>query len=285
VLLPANIEAQTLLRWKFSPGQKLNHTLSLDSSTSMNFAGQAIETTVALTVDSVWTIDRVDPLGTAEITQTFPRVRMKMVSPVLGSTDVDTASETAAASPAAKGLKSITQSKVTLSMNSQGETANVQVVGLDGKPVVAAELVAGMFGKDGIASIISQSTYPLPKDPLAKGATWSRTLDMDVPMLGKASSTTTLTLAGPAQVSGKSLEQVNLDTTMAINPKSAANPLAQITIKEQSDKGAFYFDKAAGRFSHSESVQTMKMQVMAVGQNIEQSIRTVRKVTLSPAEQ
>ena len=145
--------------------------------------------------------------------------------------------------------------------------------------------MSAMVGKDGMATLIKQTTHSLPAEPVKEGASWQQQIDIEVPMLGKMTADTTLTYTGPADVDGKPLEAIRVDTKTKIGQNPAANALAQLSITEQSDVGTVYFDNRAGRFSHSEGVQTMKMQVSVGGQTVQQSVKTARKARLSPATQ
>lgn len=286
LLVASAASAQTQLRWKFAPGEVLNHTLSQESTVNVNVGGQPFDSTSTLTVDNVWTINKVDSQGTAEITQTTARVRMKMGSP-MGSIDIDTSAEAEPTDLLAKqiapSLKTITQAKVTFSMNPQGEVSNVQVASPDANPAVQANQFSRMLGKDGMASMVKQSLQPLPRDPLQKGASWTNKLEIEVPVLGKVATDSKLTYEGQTQVSGKALEQIKVETTTTIAPKAGVNQLAQFAIKDQSDKGTIYFDNTAGRFSHAESVQQLTIHINVAGQMVDQSVKTVRKATLSLA--
>src|SRR6188474_1135497 len=83
VLLVAasSASAQTQLRWKLAPGQVFNHNLSQESTLSANVGGQTIDSKSTLTVENVWTVNKVDSEGIADVTQAISRVRMKMGAP------------------------------------------------------------------------------------------------------------------------------------------------------------------------------------------------------------
>lgn len=138
-----------------------------------------------------------------------------------------------------------------------------------------------MFGKDGLVSMTKQSMHPLAKDPVRAGSSWTNHVELEVPMLGKVATNSTLTYEGLAQVDGKPLERIRVDSTTAINQQPGGNPLAQLSVKDQSDRGTLYFDNVAGCFSHSESVQVLTLQVSIAGQAIEQTVKTVRKALLT----
>ncbi|MGE0756298.1 MAG: DUF6263 family protein [Pirellulaceae bacterium] len=276
-------EAQTLLRWKFKSGDVFRLTMIQETTTTMQFGAQPVDTNLVLTVDSVWTVGKVDPQAGAEITQTVPRMRMKMASPLIGGSDVDTDSPGESANPMAKALKQFTTARFSFQMSPAGEISNIKVTDAAGKPMAAEGPVGQILGKDGIANMVKQTTFALPKQAVRLGETWQQSLNIEVPMLGTMKADTTLTYQGPAQAEGKMLQAIGTETTTSIAQNAGGNRLPQLNITEQSDKGTMYFDNQAGRFSHAESTQNMKLQLMVAGQTVEQTVKTVRKAQLAPA--
>jgi hypothetical protein len=207
---------------------------------------------------------------------------MKMAAP-MGNIEIDTDSDADIANPIGKqiasSLKQLTQAKITFSMDPRGEVSNVQVA--SSTPGGGAAL-GQMFGKDGMVSMVKQSILPLPPKPVQKGDSWENKAEMEVPTLGKVSADSKLTYDGPMNADGKTLEQIKVETKTNIAQKQGANALAQISIKEQSDSGTMYFDNSAGRFSHADTVQNLVLNVAVAGQNVDQTIKTVRKAVLTP---
>lgn len=288
LLCASPVSAQTELRWKFQPGQIFHHTLTQESTVSAMIGGQPLDSTSSLTVDNVWTVNDLEPDGAAELSQTTSRIRMKMSSPG-GMMEIDTSGaeepKDILGKRIAASLKALTQAKVTFSLSPQGEVSDVQISAPEGKNAGGADQFSQMLGKDGIVSLVKQSIYPLPREPVQKGSSWTNKMEMDVPMLGKVSTDATLTYEGQTRVAGKALEQIKVVTKTAVAQKQGGTQFAQLSIKEQSDDGTMYFDNAAGRLSHVDSVQHLTLNVAIAGQNVSQTVKTVRKAVLKPAEE
>ena len=78
-LAAGTVQAQTLLRWKFKPGQTLNYEIHQDSTG--NIAGRPVDQTAKITMDMTWKVKSVDGEGNATLTVTIVRVRMKCDQP------------------------------------------------------------------------------------------------------------------------------------------------------------------------------------------------------------
>jgi hypothetical protein len=280
LVYPLTARAQTQLRWKFAPGETLRHTLTQESSVSANLGGQPLDSTSTTTVETFWSVNRVDPQGQASITQTTPRVHMTVKSPA-GEFEIDTAGDVELSHPAAKkiagSLKAFADARVTLTVSPHGEISNVQIE--KAKPV-GGEL-AQLFGKEGLVSMARQSMLPVSSQPVQPGSSWRYSSELEVPMLGRVIADSTLTYDGSTQFEGRTLERIKVDTVTTIAQKPGTNPANQVTIKEQSDKGSMYFDNAAGRFSHAETIQVLTLELAFGGLTIEQKVKNVKKSVLT----
>src|ERR1700722_4238081 len=72
-------EAQTVLRWKLQPNQTLHYEIGQDVTSSFTLNGQPMQLSVAQTLDVGWQVETVDADGTASLSQTFDRIRVKVV--------------------------------------------------------------------------------------------------------------------------------------------------------------------------------------------------------------
>lgn len=277
--------AQTTLRWQFQPGQEFLQQITQE----MVLTGGAQKLETVQTIDAVWKVGAVDPQGTAEVSQEIQRIRMKMVRPD-GTSEYDTASDQAPQgllAIMAPALKAMTKVKFTMKMNSQGEVleADVSQSTLDAMKAIAGAGQAGAtFSKEQLVAMIKKGTPPLPKDPVNKGDTWSRAMELELPGgMGNMASEMKLTYGGPEQVEGKTLERIDMDVTANVKPVGTGAPLAA-TLKVDKSRGTIYFDNAAGRLSHSETAQELTMQLSMGGRSMTQTIQQNIKVQMAPAK-
>jgi hypothetical protein len=288
LLLATAAQAQTNLRWKLTPGSVLNHSLTQDSDTAVNVGGQMITTKMMRVVNTVWSVNDVSDQGTADITQSFSGIKFKLTSMAF-NLDYDSASATEPTDPIgqqiATSLKPLTQIKFNFKLSPRGEITEVTVPDESRKLLAGVQLdpqMAGALSPEGMIAMIKECVIPFPAEPLQKGSSWKHKSESKVPPIGMMVNEATLTYDGKAP-SGKPLEQF----TVQIASKLTADPnneLAQFSMKEQSELGKLYFDNIAGRLSHSESTQVLVMDVTAVGQKFEQTVKTIKKAKLTLAE-
>lgn len=269
-----SLPAQTTLRWKFQQGQQLKQVVVQDMTMTAKAGDLDIETKMKQTIDATWRVTAVDGQGTATIIQDFERIRMKMDA--LGNGfefDSDNPKELegigAIVAPALKGLAS---SKFTLTMSASGKIDKVEVPDSTAdslKSLPGGGQLGGMFSKEGLIKMIKQGSHHFPDGALQKGESWTIKTENDLPQVGKIEVLSKLTYAGSEVIEGKKLERINLEVTTTL-PKGGN---ALVTLKDQTAKGAIFFDNGAGRIDHSKLDQDMTMAITFGGQTIDQKIK------------
>jgi len=283
--LPAPSLAQELLRWKFSPGQKLQQTLTQEMDVSMTVKEQPIQTSVSQTLDGLWRIDTVEPDGVATMTQTIRRIRMAVKGPV--NFEVDTGAEQAPpgiGGSVAEALKALVDVEFRLKMNPRGEVLELTVPeeatgALRNLP--GGQQVSGMFNADAIKKMITQGTPNFPKQKVEKGASWNRETSAKISPAISMNTVSTYTYAGTDE-DNPILSKLAVDMKQSIESGESGEP--QISITDQKTEGTIYFDNEAGYMTRSNIKQTMTTQVSARGQTFDQRFQQTIKVLLSPAE-
>lgn len=290
-LLSTSSFAQTTLRWKFTPGQKLNQVMEQDMKMAMKFGDQPFKTTIKQTIDGVWEVKSVDDQGNAEVVQQFQRIRMKLGGVAGLGFDIDSDSDEAVEGIGGRltpAIKAMAKSRFTVKMSPQGENKEVEV---SPETVKAFKSLPGvgqagnLFSKESLVTLVKQGSHTLPTDPVKKGDSWTTQTESPVPRLGKMVSDVTFTYAGPEQVDGKTLERIDLEIALKLAPKEENAATPNITLKDQKSSGTLYFDNAAGRLSHSKIVQQMVLEVGVGDQSITQDITQNVTVRLQPAEE
>ena len=281
-------QAQTQLKWKLSPGAVLKYSLTQDSDTAMNVGGQMITTKMTLVMNSAWNVAQVDSAGVADVTQSFEGIKFKLNSAAF-NLDFDSNSTTEPTDPIgkqiAKSIKPLSQAKFNFKLSPRGEVSDVTVPEESQKLLQSAQTgpqMAGALTQESLIGMIKDSVLPFPAKQVQKGESWKHKSEIKAPPIGTMSNETTLTYGGPTQVDGKQLEQIQIEVSSKLTG-NGANPLVQVAIKDQSEKGMMYFDNAGGRLSHWDSIQNLVMDVSAAGQKFEQTVKTTKKANLSMA--
>ena len=286
--LAVSAKAQNL-RWKLTPGTSLKYTSNQDSDTVMTVGGQTVTTKMSIGMNTLWNVNQVDAQGTADITQSIANIKIKL-SGLGGNLDYDSASGTEPKDPIGKqiaaSIKPLSQAKFNFKLSPLGEITDVKVPEDSQKLLQGVQpgpQLGGALNQDTFVAMIKESVIPFPSEPVQKGTSWKHKSEVKAPPIGTMTNEVSMTYVGPAQVAGKQLDQIQVEVTSKLTA-DPANPLVQVTIKEQSEKGSLYFDSAAGRLSHSESTQNLVMDVSAAGQKFEQTVKTVKKASLTAAD-
>jgi hypothetical protein len=187
--------AQTLLRWKFTPGETLRYVSTLEMTENARIADKipvTVTMTIGFTYDDTWKIKSVDKAGVATIDRTIDRIQMKIQGPLTkqGSqgalVDFDSASDkepTGMAMMFAPVARTMVKKVTVLRISPRGEV-------LDAKPprgllesVKKALPGVGSFGDffsaDGLKK--AQANIEFPEEPVKKGQTWTHRDDFQFP--------------------------------------------------------------------------------------------------------
>ena len=103
---------------------------------------------------------------------------------------------------------------------------------------------------------------------------------MKNPVSGNGKTETTFHYAGPETREGRELQKISLDMKFQFGEGKEA----MINVTDQESTGATYFDNELGQFVASESMTTMKMQISAMGQQLEQEMEINTKTECSPQQ-
>jgi len=274
------------LRWKFQPGQEFQQTIVQDTKLTTVAAGQNIDTTIVQTMDLAWKVGEVGDQGIADVAQELTRIRFKM-SNVAMNLEFDSNSDrelTGQEALLAGAFKTMANAKFQTKINPRGQVVEAAVSQetlnrLKSAPNLGQ--LGNMVSEEALVGIVKQTMVAFPEDAIEVGATWTDSLEMQMPQFGKVTSNSNLTYAGPTELEGKTLERINMQLTSNLVPDASA--MAKINMKDQTASGVLYFDNAAGRVSHSELVQDMTLAMQVLGQNVEMEVNQTITSRLAPA--
>jgi hypothetical protein len=289
LLSAATAEAQTTLRWKFKPGDKLTYVTEQSTTSVGNVMGMEFETKMTQLTDMTWSVKSVDSQGVADMVQIIERIRMNMETP-FGNFDYDSKENKPIEGPFGDAvgpvLGAMAGAEVSLKMDATGDIRDIKfpekvLESVKDNPALAQ--FGQMFTEDGLKQMVqggAGGVGAFPKSAISKGETWEKKAEMKMPAIGTMVIATSSTYAGPDSRDGTKIEKIELKMNQTIEP--APGGMFEIKITSQDSKGAAYFDNAAGRLLAQEMNQKMKMQIDVMGNTIEQEVDTTISIKLVP---
>ena len=272
------VRAQTLLRWKFQPGQTLHYEVQQDVKTKGNVGAQAIGMTMKMTMDMTWKVDAVDAQGNGSLTMTLDRVRMKADLPQGMSMEYDSASDKepeGLAKMLASSFKAMLKQPITMKTSPRGKMSDVKVpAAMQGLLKQANNPAGEMLSAEGMQKLGGMSA--LPEEPIKPGKTWSEKATVKSPM-GNMEVETNFRYLGNVQQQGQTLEKIAQKMTMKLAGGEKKLPME---IKKQEGKGTLLFDNVAGHPVSNAMKMNMTMELEVVGQKIERDVETDMQMKL-----
>lgn len=287
VLLAPSLRAETLLRWKFQQGQRLHVTVEQATRLETTAGPKPREMKVDTTMEMDWQVNAVDDGGTAEMTQTITRLKMRMETLGAAPVEFDTASEE---QPTGTARYFIAASRVVgvelkVAMTARGEITSVSLS--DDAKKLLDEALAGtslpaLFSSEGLTATLKQTATALPEEAVDLGDTWETSTSSKLP-IGEVRQMTTYTYAGSRDHDGRMLDAIDLKSQLQLSPspKDAENA-AQI--KEQEHTGTLWFDAEAGRFVESNVSQKLVTESPYRGTQVRVSATTSQTTTFRAGE-
>ena len=283
-LIAPDARAQALLRWHFREGESLKYVLDQSTKVHISMNQQTYENVLKQVIDSSWKVKSVAD-GTAEIAQSFDRIRTSIDAP---GTQINYDSKDGKIPEGPFGalgqiMSALAGAEITFKMNPRGEVSDVSLPAkvIDAIKTMPGAAAAGpMFTEEGIKKLITQSTLTLPEEASNPGEEWPRTAEVQAPNLGSMVLTHTFTYKGPEIQDGVTLERIDLKIETEIKPEGDA---PKLNVKEQKSTGFYLFDNNKGHLEQSNISQ--KMEIVVKGPNnveITQSNETTSTMKLVP---
>jgi hypothetical protein len=190
-LLPAQDGEKVTIEWKFKKGDSFRYEMS--QNTEMDMAG--MEITQEMVFGSSWDVQDVTADGVATIKSTYDRIKMKMSGPLSADYDSSKDKKPAEGEWLSGIFAGFLDKSITFQMNKKGEVLKVEGI----TKLIEAAIAALPEEQQGFAGMMKQymndDTFKgqmqlllpiLPKEPVAKGATWEGGTSVGMGGLGKA---------------------------------------------------------------------------------------------------
>ncbi len=285
VLGGATAHGQTALTYKFKKGDALNYHTATEQKQSMSVMGMDIKTTMSQGMEMSWTVNAVQD-GKAEMVQKINRFRQKMDMPGGQGFEYDSKDGKKPTGPIGDLVSplfdAMVGAEISLKMDPQGETTGTKVSeklmkAIKENPALAQ--MGGMFSEEGMKNMMQESAVSFPKEPISKGKTWNKVVEVKLPF-GVMKLNTTYIYQGPEMRNNAQLEKIDTKATLAIEPVAGAD--VAIKIKSSDVKGAIYFDNKAGRIIEATQTQKIVMEISAAGQMIDSNQDQTTTMKLVP---
>ncbi len=267
--------AQTRLRWRFTSGETLHYRVT---TRTVNSAPGTSTNSLATTlcVDVRYAVDSADSAGTAKLTQTIDRVRIRIESPQGEASQYDTA---AGQEPAgmvkwmAPMFHAVLGKPVGLRMDARGKISDVKLPGDLSQRVekaVGGDQLVHFFSAEGISHVLG--AVILPEQPAQSGTRWPHSVTLANPTLGQQTVESVYVYEGSVPRGAHTAEKITSTVEMTFAP-GPEQPF-HVTARHQKTGGTAYFDSLSGRLLESESHSTMKLQVAIAHKKLDPEMKS-----------
>ena len=267
------VVADTVLRYKFTPGEKLTYECTQNVSTNMAFDGKEMKSTIKNILIASQEVKAVDAEGVATVVKTIDSIKMTMQMPQGGNLEYDSTvkkDRTGMEKMIADQFAGIVGKPIEMKIDAMGNVSDMN-------------MPKDMAGKqDMIGGNIKHSlgAFSFPKEAVAVGKTW--TVDAPIPSMpgmGKGTIQQTYEYMG-ADKDDADLQKIKVTTKVKIAvDKDKPSPMQ---IKKQEGQGDIYFNNKAGRLERSTTKDQMIFNMEMMGQNMTNSVDTVMEIKLLP---
>jgi hypothetical protein len=229
-------QAQVTLRYKFKEGEELHYDMEQKMDMKMNVGGNNIAMKIHQQLELSWKVTKVDPDGSAQLTQKIESIKMTMDTP-MGKVEYDSQSNKEPQGQIGQTVgpifNALAGSEFTSTMDPRGETSNVKipekVLEVIKSKLAGVPGMADMFSPESLKRMINQGGLVIPKEPVTKGQPWTKKMDVKMPF-GAMKVTNTMTYEGPAN---GGLQKIAISPVVAME----ADPNAPIKMSMKNSNG------------------------------------------------
>ena len=259
-LLALQVEAETL-QWKFAVGDVYQLEVQQTVKQTTTVLLQPVEATTSLSMGVRWEITAIRPDGSAELTQTFEKISLKVQAEDSAEVDYDsdrTKQPSASGNQLHQAISPLLKTPFQIVMQPDGQISEVKASEDSLKKIREAsgsvKLRAAM-SPEGLQNMLALVSTPLPEKEVQAGDTWQRERRSGVggQELEVAHN---FKYTGPEEVDGVELAKIEFSTTL--KPADAEGASAQgPVIQSQDSTGVYWFDAGSGYPTRCEQTQTL----------------------------
>ncbi len=272
--------AQTSLRWRFTPGERLRVALAQSAATEAEIAGEVFRSRLRVAVELSWRVAEVDAAGAAVIEQTLTHLTVSADLPGAAPVRYDSRAPTnpqasAAAKAVAEEFRPLIGKTTRLRLTAQGEI------------LAAPAARASRAGQGGVAltsgevrQMLGRLLPRLPPQPAPRDTIWQASLEYPTPQ-GRVVATGRFAYRGPEVREGRPLEKIEAAYTFQVQ---AQEPGVAFEFAEPDNAGVFYFDAGAGRLTRGEVHQAMTLRLTVEENQVAQKMTSLTTIEIQPVE-
>jgi uncharacterized protein DUF6263 len=288
------------LRYRWTKGDKVRYRFTQQISTATTgvpgFGDMTSDQTTTQTFSIV--VDDVAADGSVILRQVFESVRIEVNTP-MGKLAFDSDNKDAATGdPFGKFLAGVMPAMIGESVRMR-MLPNGAVQSVEGMTKILDKMAAGLpqdrtasaaFGmlKNGLSDeamsgVLSQGFAQLPDQSVKIGDTWTRQFDVNNPLMGNGTISTTFTLEGVEKAGALSLARI-ASTSMTKQTTAPAPVLGPLNVQlgDGSGEGEQLFDATKGRLQRSTQRMTTPMTMSGPAPDGSQlSLRAITKSTMT----
>ncbi|MEM8679276.1 MAG: DUF6263 family protein [Planctomycetota bacterium] len=280
LLVSATADAGKPLKWKLQKGQKFDVVVETSMQQQQNISGQQVDTDNQMKMVMTWDVLDVDSAGVATIEQEMGRITMDMKSP-MGEIKFDSEDEeepSGMAAMLASAIKPMVGIKFVQKLSPYGENLGVEVVGQED-----GAAGQGPMNPDMLKQMANSAQVPFPEAGVEANETWTAETEVDVPPLGKATTTSTYEYLGEEQRGDATVDVIQVAQKTDFPKSDEPNAMGmKIDVEDSSSTGKLYFNAEKGHLVGSEIEQKMTATIEAMGQTIDQVQTTKTTTTVTP---
>jgi Family of unknown function (DUF6263) len=289
------------LRYRWTKGDKVRYRFTQQISTATTgvpgFGDMTSDQTTTQTFSIV--VDDVAADGSVILRQVFESVRIEVNTP-MGKLAFDSDNKDAATGdPFGKFLAGVMPAMIGESVRMR-LLPNGSVQSVEGMTRILDKMAAGLpqdrtaaaaFGmlKDGLSDeamsgVLSQGFAQLPDQPVKIGDTWTRQFDVNNPLMGNGTISTTFKLDGVEKAGAFSIARIALKSTTKQTTAPSAPALGPLSVQlgDGSGDGEQLFDATNGRLQRVTQQITTPMTMSGPAPDGSQlSLRAITKSTMT----
>lgn len=253
-------EAETL-QWKFAVGDVylLEVQQTVEQKTTVLL--QPVEATTTLSMGVRWEVTAVRPDGSAELTQTFESLILKVQSEDSAEVDYDsgrTKQPSSSSDQLHQAISPLLNTPIQVIMRPDGQISEVKASEESLKKIREASgsvKLRAAISPEGLQNMLALVSTPLPNQEVQPGDTWNRERSSGAGGQ-KLAVTHNFKYAGMEDMNGVELAKIEFSTKLKPGETEGA-PARGPVIQSQDSTGLYWFDAALGYPTQCEQTQKL----------------------------
>ncbi len=263
---------EAALRWQFQAGDSEDYRMTQTAALSLQLAADSqVVTEIHRVFDFHWSVQSVDPNGTATIAVQVTAVKLHVSGPGGQEADYDSQSPDEPrgfAAALATLFKTLLDSQLEAQVNPRAEVVHLEIpedlqTVLRGKP--AGKALGQLASSDDLESLARLGMPVLPDAAdFEVGNQWEVQRTVETTPLGSMTAQATYRWDAIRELAGAQVARIVPQTVFHFAEPAESQPA--ITVSEQSTSGEILFNLTAGRLESSTRQETISLSTQDGGQ-------------------